>query len=116
MQTTNFKIIIRIIKSRRMRWAGHVARWVGEEEYRLLVGEPEGRPRRRWVANIRMDLLDLGCDDVDLIGLVQDRNRWKQLESSCEFGIEPSSSIKCWEVITILGLSSGAQLHIVSFI
>jgi hypothetical protein len=58
--------IIRIIKSRRMRWAGHVAR-MGEKSnaYRLLVGKPEGkrplgRPRRRWVDNIRMDLGEVG--------------------------------------------------------
>jgi hypothetical protein len=58
---------IRIIKSRRMRWAGHVAR-MGEKRgnaYRLLVGKPEGnrplgRPRRRWVDNIRMDLGEVG--------------------------------------------------------
>jgi hypothetical protein len=53
--------IIRIIKSRRMRWAGHVARMVNRNAYRLLVGKPEGkrplgRPRRRWMDNIRMDL------------------------------------------------------------
>jgi hypothetical protein len=58
--------IIKIIKSRRMRWAGHVAR-MGEKRnaYRLLVGKPEGkrplgRPRRRWVDNIRMDLEQVG--------------------------------------------------------
>ena len=57
--------IVRVIKSRRMRWAGHVAR-MGEERgvYRVLVGKPEGRrplgrPRRRWVDNIRMDLLEV---------------------------------------------------------
>jgi hypothetical protein len=55
--------IIRIIKSRRMRWAGHVAR-MGEKRNRLLVGRPEGkrplgRPRRRWIDNIKMDLLEL---------------------------------------------------------
>jgi hypothetical protein len=57
--------IIRIIKSRRMRWAGHVAR-IGEKinVYRLLVGKPEGkrplgRPRCRWVDNIKMDLLEI---------------------------------------------------------
>jgi hypothetical protein len=73
--------IIRIIKSRRMRWAGHVAR-MGEKRnaYRLLVGKPEGksslrRPRRRWVDNIRMDLGEVGWGDVDWIGLTQDRNR-----------------------------------------
>jgi hypothetical protein len=74
--------IIRIIKSRRMRWAGHVAR-MGEKRnaYRLLVGKPEGkrllgRPRRRWVDNIRMD------GDVDWIGLAQDRNRWRAVVNS----------------------------------
>ena len=58
---------MRAIKSRRMRWAGHVAR-MGEERqaYRVLVGKPEGkrplgRPRRRWVDNIRMDLQEVGC-------------------------------------------------------
>ena len=59
--------IVRVIKSRRMRWAGRVAR-MGEERgaYRLLVGKPEGkrplgRPRRRWVNNIIMDLQEVGC-------------------------------------------------------
>jgi hypothetical protein len=63
--------IIRIIKSRRMRCAGHVAR-MGEKRgaYRLLVGKPEGkrplgRPTRRWVDNIRMDLGEVGWGDVD---------------------------------------------------
>jgi hypothetical protein len=80
--------IIRIIKSRRMRWAGYVAR-MGEKRsaYRLLVGKPEGkrplrRPRRRWVDNIRMDLGEVGWNDVDWIGLAQDRNRWKALVNS----------------------------------
>jgi hypothetical protein len=73
---------IRIIKSRRIRWAGHVAR-MGEKRnaYRLLVGKPEGnrplgRPRRRWVDNIRMDLGEVGSSDVDWIGLAQDRKRY----------------------------------------
>jgi hypothetical protein len=72
-------IIIIIIKSRRMRWAGHVAR-MGEKRnvYRLLVGKPEGkrslgRPRRRWIDNINMDLLETGLSVVDWIGLAQDR-------------------------------------------
>ena len=67
--------IVRVIKSRRMRWAGHVAR-MGEERvvYRVLVGKPEGRrplgrPRRRWVDNTRMDLQEVGCGYVDWIGL-----------------------------------------------
>jgi hypothetical protein len=69
--------IIRIIKAKRMRWSGHVAR-MGEKRnsYRLLVGKrPLGRPRRRWVDNIRMDLVEVGWSDVDWIGLAQDRDR-----------------------------------------
>jgi hypothetical protein len=69
-----------VIKSRRMRWAGHVAR-MGEERgaYRVLVGKPEGkrllrRPRRRWV-DIWMDLQEVGCGYVDWIWLAQDRDR-----------------------------------------
>jgi hypothetical protein len=80
--------IIRIIKSRRMRWAGHVGR-MGEKRnaYRLLVGKPEGtrqlgRPRRRWVDNIRMELVEVGWGDVGWIGLAQDRNRWRALVNS----------------------------------
>jgi hypothetical protein len=80
--------IIRIIKSRRMRGAGHVARMVEKRNaYRLLVGKPEGkrplrRPRRRWVDNIRMDLGEVGWSDVDWIGLAQDRNRWRAFVNS----------------------------------
>ena len=80
--------IVRVIKSRRMRWAGHVAR-VGEERgvYRVLVGKPEGKrplgkPRRRWVDNIRMDLQEMGCGYMDWIGLAQDRDRWRTLVSA----------------------------------
>jgi hypothetical protein len=80
--------IIRIIKSQRMRWAGHLAR-MGEKRnaYSLLVGKPEGkrplgRPRCRWVDNIRMDLGEVGWGDVDWIGLAQDRNRWSALVNS----------------------------------
>jgi hypothetical protein len=71
--------IIRIIKSRRMRWAGHVVR-MGEKRnvYMLLVGKPEGkrplgRLRRRWIDNVKMDLLEIGLSVVDWIGLAQDR-------------------------------------------
>jgi hypothetical protein len=77
--------IIRIIKWRRMRRAGHVAR-MGENRngYRLLVGKPEGkrppgRPSRRWVDNIRMDLGEVGWGDVDWISLAQDREKWRAL-------------------------------------
>jgi len=75
--------IVRVIKSRRMRWAGHVAR-MGEERgvYRVLVGKPEGkrplgRPGLRWVDNIRMDLQEVGCGYMDWIGQAQDRDRWR---------------------------------------
>jgi ribosome biogenesis protein Tsr3 len=77
--------IIRRIKSRRMRRVGHVAR-VGEKRnaYRLLVGKPEGkrplgRARRRWLDNIKMDLLEIGWGCVDQIGLAQDRDKWRGL-------------------------------------
>jgi hypothetical protein len=77
--------IIIIIKSRMMRWAGHVAR-MGEKRnaYRLLVGKlegkrPLGRPRRRWVDNIRMDLGEVGWGDVDWTDLAQDRDRWRAI-------------------------------------
>jgi hypothetical protein len=75
--------IIRIMKSR-MRWAGYVGR-VGEKRdaYRLLVGKrPLGRPRHRWVDNIRMDLVEVGWGDVDWVGLAQDRDRWRALVNS----------------------------------
>jgi hypothetical protein len=77
--------IIRQIKSRRIRWAGHVAR-MGEERnvYRVLMGKPEGkrplgRPRRRWEDEIRMDLREIGWGGVDWIQLSQDRDRWRAL-------------------------------------
>jgi len=80
--------IVRVIKSRRMRWAGHVARMgEGRGVYRVLVGKPEGkepvgRPRRKWVDNIRMDLQEVGCGYMDWIGRAQDRDRWRTLVSA----------------------------------
>jgi len=80
--------IVWMIISRRMRWDGHVAR-MGEDSgvYRVLVGKPErrrplGRPRRRWVNNIRMELQEMGCGYMDWIGLAQDRDRWRTLVSA----------------------------------
>jgi len=94
--------IVRVIKSRRMRWAGRVVR-MGEERgmYRVLMGKPEGkiplgRPRRRWVDNIRMDLQGMGCGYMDWNGLAQDRDSWRTL---CERGNEPSGSVKCGEFL-----------------
>jgi hypothetical protein len=73
---------VRVIKSRRMRWAGHVA-CMGEEigVYRLLVGRskgkrPLGRPRHRWEDNIKMDLREIKINVVNWIHLVQDRVQW----------------------------------------
>ena len=72
--------IVRVIKSRRMRWAGHVA-YMGESRdvYRVLVGKPEGtrllvRARRRWEV-IKMDLQEVGCEGINLIDLAQDREK-----------------------------------------
>jgi hypothetical protein len=101
--------IIRIIKSRRKRWAGHVAQ-MGEKRntYRLLIGKPEGkrplrRPRCRWIDN----LLEIGFGGVDWIGLAQDRymvmNLWVPLNAG-----------KLLSGCTTCGLSSGTQLHRVS--
>jgi hypothetical protein len=80
--------IIRIIKSKRMRWAWHVAR-MGEKSnvYGLLVEKPEGKrplggPRRRWIDNIEVDLLEIGLSVVDWIGLAQDRDRLRALVNS----------------------------------
>jgi hypothetical protein len=75
--------IVRVIKSRRMRWAGHVARMGrGRGAYRVLVGRPEGkrplgRPRRRWEDNIKMDLREIGIDGANWIQLAQDRVQWR---------------------------------------
>jgi hypothetical protein len=72
---------LRQVKSRRMRWEGHVAR-MGEERkvYKVLVGKPEGmrplgRPRRRWEDGIKMDLREIGLGCVDWIRLAQDRGQ-----------------------------------------
>jgi hypothetical protein len=73
--------IIRMIKSRRMRWTGHVVRM---REKRILVGKPEekkplGRPSRGWLVNIKMNLREIGWDGMDWIDLAQDRDQWRAL-------------------------------------
>ena len=84
-----------------MKRAGDVARMDEDRGvYRVLVGKPEGRrllgrPRRRWVDNIRMDIQEVGCEYMDWIGLAQDR----QVAEACECGNEPSGSVKCGEFL-----------------
>jgi hypothetical protein len=75
--------IVRVIKSRTMKWAGHVAPMgKGRGVYRFLVGRPEGnrplgRPRRRWEYNIKLDLREIGTDGVNWIQLAQNRAQWR---------------------------------------
>jgi len=76
---------VRVIKSRKMRWAGHEAR-MGEKRglYSVLVGMPVGkralrRPRRRWVNNIGMDIQEVGCGYMEWVGLAQVRDKWLKL-------------------------------------
>jgi hypothetical protein len=77
--------IVHVIKSRRMRWVGHVARmWEERGVYRVLVGKPDGKrplgkPMCRWEDNIRMDLQEVGCGCMDWIGLAQDRDRCRAI-------------------------------------
>jgi hypothetical protein len=79
--------IIMQLNSRRMRWAGHMARMREERKvYKVLVGKPEGkrtlgRPRRRWEVKIRMDLREIGLGCVDWIRLSQDKDRWRAVVS-----------------------------------
>jgi hypothetical protein len=80
--------IIRQVKSRKMRWAGHVAR-MGEDRkmHKVLAGKPEGKrplekPRRRWENEIKMDLREIGLGGVDWILLAEDRDRWRAVVSA----------------------------------
>ena len=80
--------IVRVVKSRRMRWAGHIA-LLGEGRgvHRVLVGKPEGkrplgRPRRRWEDNIKMDPQEVGGGCEDWMELAQDRESWRALVST----------------------------------
>ena len=74
--------IVWVIKSRKMRWLGHIVCMVEKRGvYRVLVGKPEGkrtlrRPRHRWEDNIKMDLQEVGCGGMDWVELTQDRYRW----------------------------------------
>jgi hypothetical protein len=88
--------IIRMITSRRMRWTGRM----GEKTnaYRILVGKPEGkrllgRPRHRWMNNIKIDLREIGWGIMDWIDMAQDMDQWMALVNT------PSGSINCWEFV-----------------
>ena len=80
--------IVRVVKSRRMRWAGHVARMREDSGvHRVLVGKPEGkkplgRSRRRWEDNIKMDFQEVGRGCGDWMELAQDRDGWRALVST----------------------------------
>jgi hypothetical protein len=90
--------IVRLVKSRRMRWAWHVVRMgEGRPLHSVLVGKPEGKrprgiPRRRWEDNIKMDLQEVGEGCVDWMELAQDRD-------TCEYGNGLSGSTKCGEFL-----------------
>jgi hypothetical protein len=79
--------IIMMIRSKRMRWTGHVARWQRERNaYKILVGKPEekrqfGRPRCRWEGNIKMDLEEIGSEGVDWTDVAP-----RSVSCSCEHG------------------------------
>jgi hypothetical protein len=82
LQSVTLLNIIQVIKSRKMRWVGHVARMgEGRGAYRILVGRPLGRPRHRWEDNIKMDLQEVGWGGMDWIDMAQDRERWRALVS-----------------------------------
>jgi hypothetical protein len=112
--------IIRIIKLRRSRGSEHMAR-IGEKRdvYRLLVGKPEGksplgRPRCRWLDNIKMDLLEIGSGGVDWIGLAHDRYQWRVIVDAVINHCVPYNSGKLPSGCITCGLLSGTQLHRVS--
>ena len=77
--------VVRVIKSRRLRWAGHAARMEeGRSAFKILIGKrtgkrPLGRPRRRWEDNIRMDLEEIGINAGNWVDSAQDRNYWRAL-------------------------------------
>jgi len=94
--------IVRVIKSRRTKWAGRVA-CMEESKFvnRILMGKPErnrplGTPRRRWENYIKMDFQDVGCGGH---GLERSASEWGQVAGSCECGNKPSASITCGEFL-----------------
>jgi hypothetical protein len=109
--------MIRMMKSRRMRWAGYVAR-MGEKRnaYMILVRKPErkrplGRPRRRWVDNIKMGLREMGWSGLDWIDLAQDGDQWKAIVYTVMNLRFPYNAEKFLCSCTIVGFSRRAQFH-----
>ena len=111
---------VRVVKSRRMRWTGHVARkGQGRGVYRVLVGKPEGkrplgRPRRRWEDNIKMDLQGVGGSCGDWMELAQDRDRWRVLVSTVMNPRVPKIRGISWLAAEPVSFSRMALLHGVS--
>jgi hypothetical protein len=114
--------IIRMIKLRRMRWAGHVARMEAKRnKYRILVGKPEGkrplgRPRRRWVDNIKMDLREIGWCGADWTDLSQDRDQWRVLVNKVMNLRVPQNAGKFLSSCTTGGFPSRVQPLAVSLV
>jgi hypothetical protein len=110
-----------MIKSRRMRWAGHVERMRSKRNaYRILVGKPEGkrslgRSRHRRVGNVKMHLRDIGWDVMDWMDLVQDRDQWRALVNRVMNLRVRYNVAKFLSSCTIGGFSRRAQLHEVSY-
>jgi hypothetical protein len=109
--------IIRMIKSRRMKWVVHVTR-MGETRnaYRILMGKPEGkrplaRPERRWVDNIKMDLGEIEWDGMDWINLAEDRGQWRALVNTVMNFRVPYNAGKFLRGCTIGSFSGSAQLR-----
>jgi hypothetical protein len=112
--------IIRMIKLRIIRLAGHVAR-LGEKRnaYRILVGKPEGnrsqeRPRRRWVDNIKKDPREIGLGGMHWIDLAEDRDQWRALVNTVMNLWVPLNAGKFFSSCPTGGFSTRAQLHEVS--
>ena len=112
--------IVRVVKSGRMRWAGHVAR-MGQERgvYRVLVGKPEGkrpmgRPRRRWEDNIKMDNQEGEGGCGDWMELAQDRDRWRALMSTVMNLRVPKMRGISWLAAEPVSFSRRTLLHGVS--
>jgi hypothetical protein len=108
--------IIRMMKSRRIRWAGYGTNGEKRNTYRILVGKPEdkrpqGRPRRRWVDNIKTDFIEIEWDGTDWIDLAHNSDQWRALVNMVINLRVPYSAGKFLRSCTIGGFSRRAQLR-----